>query len=266
MSWEWLRTWTPPEILVSEAETRRFGLSCARLQIADDPRAAAALPTVLDVLGAADADLVVVRYPQRLVTWSAHLMGSGRDLVHADTLSYWRLAVGSGRGDTAAGLVSGVESAPDGTEVQHFVGRVFADYANHYAADPLLDADAALAGYQEWATRSASTAGAVTVRDQASGELVALATIRTGDDHVEIELAGVQPAHQGRGVYAVLLAACERLADSAGAPHVVISTQAHNVGVQRAWARYGFEPVAAFTTVHALRRGLLSARMSASEL
>lgn len=257
MSWESLHRWASPEVVPSESETQRFELTSARLQVADHSRADDALPVVLDVLSAADADLVVVRYPQRLVTWYAALLASGRDLLHADTLVYWRLAVGEGHRPSRTGLISALDAAPDVAEVSRFVGHVFVDYANHYAANPLLDPGKALAGYQEWAAQSASTAGAVTVREQSTGELVALATTRICDDHVEIELAGVHPAHQGRGVYAVLLAACEELAASAGAHHLVISTQAHNVGVQRAWARYGFEPVATFTTLHALRRGLL---------
>lgn len=257
MSWESLHRWAPPEIVPSESESQRFELSSARLQVADQGQADDALPGVLDLLEAADADLVVVRYPQRLVTWYAALMASGRDLLPADTLVYWRLAVGGGRRTSTPGLVSALEVAPDVAEVASFVGRVFIDYANHYAANPLLDPHKALAGYQEWAIRSASTAGAVTVREESTGELVALATTTSGSDHVEIELAGVVSTHQGRGVNAVLLTACEDVGASLAVPSVVISTQAHNVNVQRAWARYGFEPVATFTTLHAIRRGLL---------
>ena len=64
-------------------------------------------------------------------------------------------------------------------------------------------------------------------------------------------------AAQGRGIYAHLLAEVERRAAERGAAEVVISTQGHNVRVQRVWARYGFEPVHAMLTVHLVRPELL---------
>jgi GNAT superfamily N-acetyltransferase len=64
-------------------------------------------------------------------------------------------------------------------------------------------------------------------------------------------------AAQGRGRYAVLLAACAAEAHRRGLSRLIISTQVHNVRVQRAWARLGLRPFAAIETVHAVRRNLL---------
>jgi hypothetical protein len=52
----------------------------------------------------------------------------------------------------------------------------------------------------------------------------------------------------------------EDQAADTGVSQVLISTQGHNVRVQRAWSRYGLEPVATFVTVHLVRSGLLPAR------
>lgn len=80
----------------------------------------------------------------------------------------------------------------------------------------------------------------------------------TGCGLVEILLAGVVPHAQGRGMYPHLLAAMEDWALDEGAEAVVISTQGHNTRVQRAWSRYGFEPVHSLVTAHLVRPELLA--------
>ena len=82
--------------------------------------------------------------------------------------------------------------------------------------------------------------------------MTAVATLEISEDFVEILLAGVGPPWQGRGVYSSLLWAVEDFAADRGLSSVYISTQAHNTRVQRSWARFGFTPVAAFETVHAM--------------
>ena len=89
--------------------------------------------------------------------------------------------------------------------------------------------------------------------------MLALATVDQQQSWTEIELAGVVPAEQGRGRYGHLLAAVE---DASTSKRLVISTQGHNTGVQRAWARYGFEPVHTLLTVHLVTPGLLPMNVS----
>lgn len=90
--------------------------------------------------------------------------------------------------------------------------------------------------------------------------MLGLATLEEDGPRTEILLAGVVSGSQGRGLYAHLLRAVEDRALARGAAEVVISTQGHNTRVQRAWARYGFEPVQTFLTVHLVRSRLLRAR------
>lgn len=248
MSW---RDVTEPGVVLtvpSPVESARFGRSVERLTVSAS--SAAPLETVRDAAARSAADVVILRYPAEYVGWFAGLTTLGRTAVLADSLVYWRLRAGEGRRpQPVEGLA--VDGVPEAAEVRAFVRRTFRAYGNHYLANPLFDAADAAEGYEEWALRSAARDGCVTLRGPDG--VLALATIEQDGPRTEILLAGVTPAAQGRGVYAHLLAAVEDRATSRGAAEVVISTQGHNTRVQRAWARYGFEPVHTLLTVHLIR-------------
>lgn len=135
------------------------------------------------------------------------------------------------------------------------VGDVFGDAGNHFCANPLFERSLALVGYQEWARRTIADQSAVVLRGP-DRRVLALAAIDQQRSWTEIQLAGVVPAEQGRGRYGHLLAAVE---DATTSRRLVVSTQGHNTGVQRAWARYGFEPVHTLLTVHLVTSRLLLA-------
>jgi len=262
VSWAELSTQGPPVLSTSPVEKERFGLTVDRLVVPESSPATDR--EVCEMVRESSADVVVARYPAARVRLFAELFGSGREALLADTLVYWRLHTGAGRRDGfAASGRAGVEGrltagprALDEPTLRTLVADMFAGYGNHYLADPLFDPQQALAGYQDWATRSAALVPPVVLlRDD---EPIALATVHAEGGAMEIELAGVVTREQGRGRYAVLLAAVEDAAEREGCREVVISTQGHNTGVQRAWARFGFEPVATFLTVHLLRSGTLS--------
>ena len=230
----------------SPFDTERFGFPVSRVTVPAGARGV----SVADVLAAVERDpaqVVVLRYPARHTTWFASLMAGGHDVLLADTLVYWRLPVGSGRAPERLGNVTATTAvSPD--LVDALVADIFAGYGNHYTANPRFDDALVLAGYQEWARRSVKEQGAVVLTD--GDEQIGVATIETVSRSTEILLAGVVSRQQGRGWYAHLLAGVERHAAGLGADQVVISTQGHNTGVQRAWARYGFEPVDTMMTVH----------------
>lgn len=261
MSWQELTGTGPVLARPSAVESDRFGVSVDRvlapLETPDGPAG------VLAAVAASTADVVVLRYPTAWVALAARLAAApaGRDLVPADQLTYWRLRTGAGRRPASAGALTVVPASEEDAAardalVDDLVADIFSGYGNHYSANPLFDPALALAGYQQWARGSAAAGGALVLRD--GGDPVAVATTSTVEDVLEIELAGVLTARQGSGLYPHLLAGVEDLAAAGGATEVVISTQTHNTGVQRAWARYGFEPVATFSTLHLVRPGLLS--------
>ncbi|GAA0374265.1 hypothetical protein GCM10009530_25970 [Microbispora corallina] len=232
----------------SPLESARFGRSIERLTV--PAGSGAPFPEVREAVARSEADVVILRYPAEHVGWFAGLTALGRTAVLADTLVYWRLRAGEGRApEPVPHLAAGGPLGAD--EVRAFVRETFAAYGNHYAANPLLDPAAASEGYVEWALMSAARDACVVVRGAAGVQ--ALATVEEDGARTEILLAGVAPAAQGRGVYAHLLREVEDRAVSRGAAEIVISTQGHNTRVQRAWARYGFEPVHTLVTVHLIR-------------
>ncbi len=135
------------------------------------------------------------------------------------------------------------------------VSGIFAAYGSHYSANPLFGATEALAGYQEWALRSAAEGRCLALGT--ADAYLGLATLDERGPRTEILLAGVVPEVQGRGLYAHLLKGIEDGTLARGADEILISTQGHNTRVQKAWARYGFEPVRAVLTVHLVKSRLI---------
>ena len=262
MSWDQL---LEPGVVVrhSPLETDRFGCTIDRITIGpglvDDG--------LLAVIQELSADVIIVRYDAARLEVPGVLARSPRALLPAGALTYWDKAVSSDdeRPSPSNLDVRSAEALDLETVsmlVRDIVRASFSDYRNHYTANPLLDRSAALAGYEDWAVRTlADDPGNVLVMMQA-GEPIGFATLETGADagHLEILLAGMAPAAQGKGLYGTLLDGCVGVALARGAQRLVISTQVHNVRVQRAWARHGLRPFAAIETVHLVDRDLLQAR------
>jgi RimJ/RimL family protein N-acetyltransferase len=272
VAWDDL-TGTDVRLSSNAVETARFGISIARLSVGSDlptsgPDFDDAAETVSDALARSPADVVVVRYPAQVIRLGAVVARSGRDVLPAGALTYWGARADSvpvitddGLDVVPATLLPGSAADVD-RMVADVVADSFAGYGNHYLANPLLDSAAALAGYQEWARRSLSGERDALVL-VGSGRPIGVATLvgsHDGTSHLEVLLAGLVSAAQGRGSYAVLLTACAGEARRRGLGRIIISTQVHNVRVQRAWARLGLRPFAAVETVHAVRAGRLGDR------
>jgi GNAT superfamily N-acetyltransferase len=224
---------------------KRFGVSIDRMSVSAS--AGTPLAEVLAAVEKSTADVIVLRYPARDTTWFAALASGPRQAMVADTVVYWALPVGKGRRPAPlAGFTARTEESADDELVDDVVADIFGDSGNHYCANPVFDRARALAGRQDWARRRIAGAGAVVLRGP-DRRVLALAAIDRQRSWTEIELAGVVPAEQGRGRYGHLLAAIE---DHCTTRRLVVSTQAHHTGIQRVWARYGFEPVHNLLTVH----------------
>ncbi|MFF3442970.1 GNAT family N-acetyltransferase [Streptosporangium sp. NPDC002721] len=296
MAWQDVTGGGAPRIAESPLDSARFGRPVERLTVPAESRSP--FPAVREAVLGSKADVIVLRYPAEHVGWFAELTSLGRTAVFADSLTYWRLRAGRGRAPEPPGDLQPTQRVTP-EAVRETVSDIFAAYRNHYLANPLFDGAEALAGYREWALRSASEGGCVALREwspaarpggpaafrsttpserpsraappeggrhpagngDGDGDgILALATLADDTDRTEILLAGVVSRARGRGLYAHLLAAVEGRALALGAREVVISTQGHNTGAQRAWARYGFEPALAFLTVHLVRPRLLRGR------
>ena len=248
----------------SPVESGRFGVSMARVVVGQEAVWDDALRDDLVAACARDEDVLVVRWPSRLVECGAVLAACGRDVVPADTLVYWEApaAMLAKSGPELANELQVRRGGATPPDLDDLVGRAFAGYVNHYTANPLLRRDLVVEGYVDWVRRTVrSDPGrlAVLAHHQRS---VGMATwfVDPAGDFVEILLAGLVPEARRRGWYGLLLAEVGRVASGAGSARVVISTQGANVSVQRAWVRAGFAPFASVTTAHAVRRGLLPGR------
>lgn len=257
MSWaalagQGIRRWT------SRLEGDRFGLTVARVVIGADTTDVEAVGNELvSVLDSATEDLVIARWPAHLTRLGAAAASSRRRVIPADMLTYWEVPAADlgahGDGGLARGLSILRPTSPSEdveAAIEQVVRDSFRGYGNHYTANPALDPELALAGYLEWAVSAfrADPGNVVILREGA--EPVGVATLSQDGDDLEIELAGLTGAAQGRGLYGPLLAAVGQVAVERGLGRVIISTQVHNVRVQRAWVRAGMKPFAAVTTVH----------------
>jgi GNAT superfamily N-acetyltransferase len=224
---------------------KRFGVSIDRMSVSAS--AGTPLAEVLAAVEKSTAEVIVLRYPARETTWFAALADGPRKALLADAVTGWALPVGKGRRPAPlAGFTTQLEPDVDDYLVDDLVADVFGDSGNHYCSNPMFDRTLALAGRQEWARRRIGAAGAVVLRGP-DRRVLALAAVDEQRSWTEIQLAGVVPAEQGRGRYGHLLAAIE---DVCTTRRLVVTAQAHQIGIQRVWSRYGFEPVHNLLTVH----------------
>jgi GNAT superfamily N-acetyltransferase len=258
----WRHLMTAPAVGTEECplESARFGCSIERLTVPYE--SGPSFAPVREAVLASAADVLFLRYPAGRMDWFAKLAGLGRIALLADSLVYWRLPVGRGRGVEPSADFR-VSPLSDPAMVESLVREIFAGYESHYLANPLFDARVLPAGYAQWARGSAAEGGCLALYGEGLEEeqrVIGLATVEDDGPRTEILLAGVVPEAQGQGLYAHVLRGVEDRARTRGATEVVISTQGHHTRVQRAWARYGFEPVETFFTVHLVRAGLLPGR------
>lgn len=241
----------------SEHDTRRFGIRVARLTVGDHAAPGPELEaTVATAVETSRSEVVVARWPARMTALSGVVAGLGPRVIAADTLMYWDVSVDELLARTTAGDDLETRTGVAAEDLNTVLVDSFRDYPSHYTANPDFASDLVLEGYLEWARRTLETRPQDVVTLLRAGRAIGFATCVQGpeDAYLEIELAGLVTAEQGGGRYATLLHGVGLLARSRGIQRVVISTQASNVRVQRAWSRTGFAPFAAFTTVHLVKK------------
>lgn len=249
-------------VVRSPSESMALSREVDRLTIGGGWRSAVAderelVETIGGLLNQSAADLLIVRYPTDCVLLTRALASRADvDMLSAGTLVYWE-----DRGPWAGSATpsaSELSSAFDVEEALSVIVDSFRDYRNHYSYNPQLPEKITASGYLEWArTRLGSGDGrGITLRDD-SGRAIGVATVRSFDTNghvVEVELAGISSSAQSAGNYPRLWALVRAAADRIGAASILISTQAANSPVQRAWVRLGLLPIGAYDTVHLSRK------------
>lgn len=228
----------------SELESARFGLRIGR-DDGDGPIGLAEL---------APYDVVISRRPAESVReWSTLATLTGYTAIHADSLVYWRWEDDGGDID----VPDPWHMSHDRAHLERLVRDVFDGYGNHYASNPLFGRDDILDGYVEWALASAADGGFVEVVDD-RGDAAGFGLVDWSAAEPDVRLAGVCRAARGSGRYRSVVAAMVAATRARGHAGIRISTQVHNVAVQRVWAAAGWKPFQAFETTHIVRSTLLA--------
>lgn len=259
MSWDQLNT-SEVSLEPSRSETVRFGHAVDRLTVGFDWQNVCSrvrLGELLrELLASSKARTIILRYPTAAVFVPRELGEPDRSLYPAGSLLYWE-HVGPFPSSLDGVTVLHSPGIPDGvmSQLRAVIADSFQGYVNHYSANPLIDENVIADGYLEWAESTILDQNnrifLISVDDDVAG--AAVVECPEGSSHWEIQLAGMITSAQGKGHYARLVNGVLAAACGAGVPRVVISTQAHNTRVQRAWARLGFVPFASIDTVHLVR-------------
>ena len=240
------------KIEISDLETRRFGITCARIR-AGEMTSRADLVEVNREAREAGVRMISTRVDVGALPQVHALEADGYRLM--DTLVYYGGPLRPTGVDRSG--PDGVSFRParprDAPAVAAIARRAFADYIGHYHADPRLDRSAADAAYIEWAEVSIARPAP---RDQAflatldKTPLAFLTTRNPVEGKYEIVLNAVDPAHQAMGIYRTLLEAARRMIDGPDDARLSVSTQINNYAVQRVWSRIGLVHESSIYTFH----------------
>lgn len=245
--------YVPDRFEPSAVDTARFGRPIGRLSLSGDTGVDPA--DVVKRFAASELDILVLRYPAELLRWHAALASHDVAAIHADNLIYFTGApapLPSGSAEPA--LISGIELGR--SSVDAVTRAVFADYPNHVAANPLLDASQVVAGYEEWMRDHLDSESQQVLVLLVNEEPAGIAAVSL-DAAMVVDLAGVVPKYRRRGHYETLLRALSAQAFADGQTAVTISTQSHNIAAMRTWVKLGWRPELTLETVHLVRRSLL---------
>lgn len=198
--------------------------------------------------GAEDVELAARLQIPSLVSWQA------------DTLLYFEVDT-----QTPINLSEGMSfhslTRSDKASVNQLIRHIFTGYQNHYSGNPNLRGINVVTAYQEWAVANLENGeGSVFLATLTGRHNAGLLVVDEANDlYNEVLLAGVEPEYRRQGVYSEMVRHVITHSRNSGKRSVVISTQAANIGVMRAWCRLGFVPVRAINTIHVMRRELIEA-------
>lgn len=234
-----------------EAESRRFGISVVNLRCGDDIGGGL---NIAKLLGDVNFDLAVVRFPSSNPALGGQLRRDNWGLVVTDPTVYWGAEI-SGVRRMPVEAVFEPASSGDLDEVGDVIKSAFRNYRSHWHYNPLTSGINMVDAYIEWLKNVVARheEGAYLLRSLSDRRPMGMALLEFCGSFVEVLLAGVSAGLQGQGNYAMIVAGIEDVARERGVEKVVISTQASNINVQKAWARYGWLPLKTLQTVHVVR-------------
>jgi GNAT superfamily N-acetyltransferase len=236
-------------IALSPLDQRRFGHVTAKVDIAADDD----LPGILSECAQQQVQFLIARCPTGHVRKVQELERLGFFLT--DTLVHFRKdPISRGTPALPAGLRTRLAVEADAPELERLAARAFHGYGGHYHADPRLDPALCDQVYASWAANCAggnACTAMILLTDEGSGAIAGFAALRRcGDATFDGVLFGVDPAHQGRGLFRHLLHLSQRWGVEQGFSAMLYSTQLTNLRPQWTLCREGFVPVKSFYTLH----------------
>ena len=241
----------------SQIESNRFGISVDRLNVSIN--CSASDLEIVKVCKESSANLLILRVPSSRIQLSGELAEiSNKIAFQADTLVYFskNLNLVVERRNNSENLKLVTASSDDEARVIDLAQVIFRNYPSHYQSNRALDSKLILDGYIEWASKGLNDPERLTViiEDQKSNA-IAFALVAFGEEGAEIELNGVHPDFQNRGVYSALLELLMAQLASQKVEKLSISTQIQNTRVIRAWIKAGFSLEFSLNTYHLIARG-----------
>jgi GNAT superfamily N-acetyltransferase len=235
----------------AKLESDRFGLNVARASLGEGELDAGALAR--DLIRDR-VDLAILRIPAGPDPGIAALQALGFSPIHADTLVTHSCDLARHTPQDLFNPSLEIRSAVagDAPGITELVQSVFAEYPNHYCANPLLSRHEIVAGYCEWALSHVGadnrTCWVACLDDRIAGLACSAFDPETG--RCQGVLHGVSPDFARRRIYTDLIRFTQSYFRQRGFSTLEISTQVGNLRVQRVWAREGFTLERAKDTYH----------------
>jgi ribosomal protein S18 acetylase RimI-like enzyme len=240
----------------SQVESNRFGINVARLNV---PLESPSLDAeIAQICSDSSADLLILRYPSARISLSQRLAElSKKYAFQADTLVYFSKNLDSKTEyyQPVDDLKFSIAGAGDKSSIQALSQEIFQEYPNHYRSNRHIEPRLILDGYVEWALSGLEDSTKLTlIVATPDSKMIGFALVSFDNDEAEIELNGVHPDFQSRGVYSALLQmVIGRLVDQK-IKKLSISTQVQNTRVIRAWVKAGFNLDFSLNTFHLISR------------
>lgn len=230
-------------------ESARFGMRAFRatLQQID-------VAKLFDELVDEGVDLAILRVPSREAHAIRSLAHYGLDPIHADTLVSYEcdLRKHAPTFPATRGFSIDIAKDSDRAAIADLVTRVFTGYPTHYLANPLLDREAVVQGYLQWALSHLHGEGLTAWVARKDGRVASIAcsAFDASTGICQGVLHGVDPDFARCGIYTALIRHTQQHFREQGFSRLGIQTQAWNMPVQRVWVREGFTLTDVFETFH----------------
>ncbi len=242
----------------SPLESERFSLEVYRLDLDHVD-----VTKLRDVVAGVLFDLLIIRVPAGDAATVQRALHPQHCTIHADTLIYYermlaKLAFPASErpGHCELKIVRGDPSMRSELELAAY--EIFMGYRSHYCARADFSVKAIALGYAQWAEKLLTSEEADVMIATVESKIVGFLAWSANPDMsiASIELNGVLPEYRRLGVYSALLRSVVDIAQSRGFTRLQISTQAHNIEVQRVWCKAAFLPIKALDTLHVERATL----------